>query len=132
MSTNVIIDIAKKIINSSSLIIVLDEFGKNLESFKEKPSESDLFILQQLAELAQSSNRHKLVVLTLKHLAFNEYANDLDQGPRRELAKVQGRFEEVMFIENPAETRRLISELFTSTNAQFGKATSQWLENTAH
>ena len=132
VSANEIIGVAKKITDFVSLVIVLDEFGKNLESFKEKPAESDLFILQQLAELAQSSNKHQLVVLTLKHLAFNEYANDLDQGPRRELAKVQGRFEEVMFIENPAETRRLISELFTTTNAEFGKATSQWLKKTAH
>jgi hypothetical protein len=128
---SVVLQTVRKITSEMPLLLVIDEFGKNLESFKEAPGESDLFILQQIAEIAQSSNKYPLVLLTLKHLAFNEYSNDLDQGPRRELAKVQGRFEEIMFIENPSETRRLVSQLFKSTNVPFIKKTNNWLTNHA-
>jgi energy-coupling factor transporter ATP-binding protein EcfA2 len=126
VSSDQLLTIVQEILKKRALLLVIDEFGKNLESFKEKPADSDLFILQQLAEIAQSETAFPLVFITLKHLAFNEYSNDLDQTPRRELAKVQGRFEEVMFVEDPAETRKLVAALFSSSNVQFDKATTTW------
>jgi energy-coupling factor transporter ATP-binding protein EcfA2 len=126
VSSDQLLTIVQVILKKRALLLVIDEFGKNLESFKEKPADSDLFILQQLAEIAQSETAFPLVFITLKHLAFNEYSNDLDQTPRRELAKVQGRFEEVMFVEDPAETRKLVAALFSSSNVQFDKATTTW------
>ena len=126
VSSDQLLTIVQEILKKRALLLVVDEFGKNLESFKEKPADSDLFILQQLAEIAQSETEFPLVFITLKHLAFNEYSNDLDQTPRRELAKVQGRFEEVMFVEDPAETRKLVAALFNSSNVQFDKVTTTW------
>lgn len=128
ISSDQLLPIVQEILKKRALLLVIDEFGKNLESFKEKPADSDLFILQQLAEIAQSETKFPLVFVTLKHLAFNEYSNDLDQTPRRELAKVQGRFEEVMFVEDPAETRKLVATLFSSSDVQFDKATTKWLK----
>lgn len=128
ISSDQLLSIVQEILKKRALLLVIDEFGKNLESFKEKPADSDLFILQQLAEIAQSETKFPLVFITLKHLAFNEYSNDLDQTPRRELAKVQGRFEEVMFVEDPAETRKLVANLFSTSDVQFDKATTKWLK----
>lgn len=126
VSLDEILEIVQNVISNNPLLLVIDEFGKNLESFREKPTDSDLYILQQLAELAQTNTKFPFILITLKHLAFSEYSNDLDQSPRRELAKVQGRFEEVMFVEDPAETRRLISQLFTTISSEFDDASEAW------
>ncbi len=123
-----ILEIVQTVLKKNPLLLVIDEFGKNLESFRENSGESDLFILQQLAEVAQSETPYPFVLITLKHLAFNEYSNDLDQSPRRELAKIQGRFEEVMFVEDPAETRRLVSQLFTVVSEEFTQSTADWYQ----
>lgn len=125
-TSNEIIGVLKEVLKKNPVLLVIDEFGKNLESFRDKPDESDLFVLQQLAELAQSKTDYPLVLMTLKHLSFSDYSNDLDQSPRRELAKIQGRFEEVMFVEDPSETRRLISQLFTEASAEFVDASRKW------
>lgn len=127
-SPDEILEIVQTVLKKNPLLLVIDEFGKNLESFRENSGESDLFILQQLAEVAQSETPFPFVLITLKHLAFNEYSNDLDQSPRRELAKIQGRFEEVMFVEDPAETRRLVSQLFTVVSKEFTQSTADWYQ----
>lgn len=125
---SVILSCVSKILDTTPLLLVLDEFGKNLEAFKDSSVKADLFILQQLAELAQSNTKNPLLLITLKHLAFNEYSSDLEQASRRELAKVQGRFEEIMFVENPAETRRLVAELFKPIGKGLQKDASRWVK----
>lgn len=128
-SPSIILSCVSKVLETSPLLLVLDEFGKNLEAFKDSSVKADLFILQQLAELAQSHTKNPLLIITLKHLAFNEYSSDLEQASRRELAKVQGRFEEIMFVENPAETRRLVAELFKPIGKGIQKDASKWVKD---
>jgi major membrane immunogen (membrane-anchored lipoprotein) len=126
-----LIQIVKDILQVRPLLIVLDEFGKNLEAFRDSTELSDLFLLQQLAELAQSKTKNPFLLITLKHLAFSEYSSDLEQNARRELSKVQGRFDEIMYVESGAETRRLIMELFADRTNEFHDAGKKWWKSNA-
>lgn len=91
------------------VLLVLDEFGKNLEAYAESGREGDVYLLQELAEWASGPDSLPLVLLTIQHLAFEAYAADATVAQRREWAKVQGRFEDIPFVDSPAATRSLIA-----------------------
>lgn len=92
------------------LLLVIDEFGKNLEAYSEEGSEADLYLLQELAEWASSAkDRLPLIVATIQHLSFESYAASDSAAKRREWGKVQGRFEDIPFVDSAAATRNLIA-----------------------
>lgn len=91
------------------LLLVIDEFGKNLEYFATSGSQGDPFLLQELAELTQGENALPLVVITLQHLSFDEYVQGSSTARRREWSKVQGRFQDIPYVETAAQARRLIA-----------------------
>ena len=91
------------------VLLVIDEFGKNLEAFADGGSEGDLYLLQELAEWAAGEERLPLVLITIQHLAFEAYAADATAAQRREWAKVQGRFEDISYVDTAAATRGLIA-----------------------
>lgn len=90
------------------VLLVVDEFGKNLEAFASGGSDADLYLLQELAEWASGDDRLPLVLVTIQHLAFEAYASDTTAAQRREWAKVQGRFEDISYVDSAAATRGLI------------------------
>ncbi len=90
------------------LILVIDELGKFLEYAVENPSQGDMFVLQSLAEFASRSNGTPLFLLTILHQAFEQYAQRLGKFQREEWAKVQGRFEDLAFMEPTEQVLRLI------------------------
>jgi len=94
------------------ILILIDEFGKNLEAFADAPSKADLFLLQELAEWTRGEDGIPLALVTLQHMAFDEYASGTSAMQRREWAKIQGRFEDVPFVDSPAQTRALIAAAF--------------------
>jgi hypothetical protein len=49
------------------------------------------------------------VLVTIQHLAFEAYAADATAAQRREWAKVQGRFEDISYVDSAAATRGLIA-----------------------
>lgn len=71
------------------LVGFIDEMGKFLESAVHDGA--DLYLFQQMAELAFHSNR-RLIVVGILHQAFEEYAHRLSRETRDEWAKIQGRF----------------------------------------
>lgn len=71
------------------LVVFIDEMGKFLESAAHDGA--DLYLFQQMAELAFRSNR-RLIVVGILHQAFEEYAHRLSREMRDEWAKIQGRF----------------------------------------
>jgi len=95
------------------ILVLVDEFGKNLEHYVEDPSHSDLFVLQQLAERAASTSEPPLVLVTLQHLAIDEYLATCTPQAQREWAKIQGRFSDLSFSESPKQVRRLIAAALT-------------------
>ena len=106
-----ILDEVSKIATSNprshgGLIIFIDEMGKFLEGAAQEGL--DLYIFQQLAELASRSNG-RLVVIGILHQAFEEYANRLSREMRAEWGKVQGRFIDLSLNTSGDEQITLIS-----------------------
>ncbi|MGH9030552.1 MAG: GmrSD restriction endonuclease domain-containing protein [Acidimicrobiia bacterium] len=91
------------------VLLVIDEFGKNLEHHA-AAAPGELFLLQELAELFSGTKGVRGGVLTLQHLAFEDYASTLTTTARREWAKVQGRFEDITFVDSPDQIVRLIAD----------------------
>jgi hypothetical protein len=108
------------------VLLLVDEFGKNLEAFADAPSEADLFLLQELAEWTRGGDGIPLAVVTLQHMAFDEYATGTSAAQRREWAKIQGRFEDIPFVDSPAQTRALIAAAFDDPSAQLQKSLRKW------
>lgn len=90
------------------MILVIDEFGKNLEAFADSGSDGDLYLLQELAEWANQGDGVPLLVVTIQHLAFDSYVTDATSAQRREWSKVQGRFEDIPFVDSGSATRQLV------------------------
>ncbi len=101
----------------TGLLLVVDELGKFLEYAAQNPADGDLFVLQSLAEFATRSKQTPLLMLTILHQAFEQYAQRLAASQREEWAKVQGRFEDVSFIEPTEQVLRLIGSAIQKTAA---------------
>ena len=118
--------LVQEILKRRPLLIAIDEFGKNLESFTDAPSASDLFVLQQLAELAQADTNNPLILITLQHLSFNEYVTGISFSGRKELSKIQGRFEEIPYNDSPEQYRRLVAEVFYEHKSSLVSEVDTW------
>jgi hypothetical protein len=98
---NIIVDAHAEIIrrgDTHGLLIILDELGKFLEFASFHPERQDVFLLQQLSELATRSNNSEPVFLIgLLHQGFSTYAEMLSRSAKREWEKIAGRFEELLF-----------------------------------
>ena len=100
--------------SSGGLVIFIDEMGKFLEAAAQDGR--DIYVFQQLAELASRSNGRLLIVGVL-HQAFEEYANKLSRELRDEWAKIQGRFVDLAVNTAGEEQIDLISRAIeTSTH----------------
>ena len=97
---------ASKPRSSGGLVIFIDEMGKFLEAAAQDGR--DIYVFQQLAELASRSNGRLLIVGVL-HQAFEEYANKLSRELRDEWAKIQGRFVDLVVNTAGEEQIDLIS-----------------------
>lgn len=108
------------------IFLLIDEFGKNLEALSGSPSAADLYLLQELAEQAHGNDGVPLVLVTLQHMAFDEYAGSASGIQRREWAKIQGRFEDIPFTDSPAQMRELIAAAFAEPAPFFTSTLSTW------
>ena len=126
---NMIQDLPRKIPTSAELIdvitemcavvpmlIMIDEFGKSIEYFTtNETQQSDLFLLQELAEMSGRRKKIPLTIITLQHMAFEEYAVGSSLTQKQEWSKIQGRFEDIPFANSPDQTRLLVSKTIQLT-----------------
>ncbi|MDP3893335.1 hypothetical protein [Nocardioides sp.] len=108
-------DAVMAISERAPVLLLLDEFGKTLEHFTTHAAvstEADLFVLQEIAELATDRQR-PVLLLTLQHLAFDDYVRTSSVAQRREWGKIAGRFEDVPFLETAEQSLRLIAGAVT-------------------
>jgi hypothetical protein len=91
------------------LVLIIDELGKPLEFAAAHPMESDLFLLQELAELANRSSETPLILVGVLHQSFERYTGHADSLSQREWAKIQGRFEDIVFLEPPNQQLWLLA-----------------------
>jgi hypothetical protein len=97
------------------VLIVIDEFGKNIEYLADGAPDGDLFVLQEIAEASSGPNGLPIAILTMQHLSIEDYLGAASTVQRREWGKIQGRFEEVAFVDSPQQVRRLAATVFDST-----------------
>ena len=100
----------------TGLLLVIDELGKFLEYAAQSPATGDVFVLQTLAEFATRSDQTPLFLLTILHQAFEQYAHRVAKSQREEWAKVQGRFEDIAFVEPAEQVLRLIGSAIKKTS----------------
>ncbi len=98
------------------LLLVIDELGKFLEHAAQHPAQGDVFVLQTLAEFATRSDQTPLFLITILHQAFEQYANKTAKSQREEWAKIQGRFEDIAFVEPADQVLRLIGSAIERTS----------------
>src|SRR5262249_10542618 len=81
-------DLVARTAKVAPVLVLIDEFGKNLEHFPRDQSDAqgDLYVLQELAEWASRADGIPLLLLTLQHLAFDEYVEGAIDRRRREFA----------------------------------------------
>ncbi|MCE5327910.1 MAG: hypothetical protein LLG01_16000 [Planctomycetaceae bacterium] len=91
------------------VLLVIDELGKLFEFAAHAPQKGDVFVLQELAEYASRSGDTPLLVLGILHQSFEEYGRYLDSVSRTEWSKIQGRFQDVAFLEPPEQVLRMIA-----------------------
>jgi len=125
---NVILNLTKQLSKIRPIIFVVDEFGKNLEAYVDAPAKGDPYILQALAELGQGTQALPIFILTLQHLSFDEYVQGTTVGQRREWAKIQGRFQDIPFIESALQSRRLIASVFEQNDPTVKIRYQTWLD----
>ena len=70
-SPSALVEIARRLAEDSPLLLIVDEFGKNLEAVRDG-GEADPYLLQQLAEAGQGSGL-PIFVVTLQHLSFEDH-----------------------------------------------------------
>ena len=124
---------ARVISEAAPVLLILDEFGKTLEHFSARASDgadvaADLFVLQELAEQATGEKASTLFTFTLQHLAFDDYVRQASAQQRREWGKVQGRFEDVSFLESAEQSLRLVAGALDDSGVTrtFGKRRHEW------
>ena len=128
-SVSELVEIARCMASQDPLLIVIDEFGKNLEAAGDNES-SDIYLLQRLAEAGQGAGL-PIFVVTLQHLSFEEYLADVDDRQRRDWAKVQGRFVDIAFTESAPQTRALIAQAFRVSDQQLHQRIDKWARHHA-
>lgn len=91
------------------ILLVIDELGKFLEYEARHYGANDIYLLQQLAEKACEGHECNLLMFVLLHQSFEQYAKGLGESLKNEWAKIQGRFEEVPFLESTEQTLKVVS-----------------------
>ncbi|MEX2381625.1 MAG: hypothetical protein WD490_04525 [Opitutales bacterium] len=115
-STKALVEIYEEVAESVShlgtghrgVLLVIDELGKFLEHAASHPGDGDIFVLQELAELA-ARRKEPFLILTVLHQSLDHYAENLSQSRRAEWQKIQGRYEDVAFEEATAQVLRLVA-----------------------
>ena len=111
-----IIDLITSLASVSPVLLMIDEFGKNIEYFADGGNDGDLFLLQELAEMSGKSRRMHLHIVTMQHMAFGEYVAGTLAGRMREWGKIQGRFEDIHFSNSLEHTRAVLGSSLESDN----------------
>lgn len=131
LSAREVCDVARDLCSVQPVVLVIDEFGKNLEAYAASGREGDPYLLQLLAEASQGESALPLVLITMQHLAFDEYAQGTSANRRREWAKVQGRFQDIPYVEAPREAWRLIGAAVHTSSTAIDQAIDDWYRNNA-
>jgi len=111
-------------VGNKGLIVLIDEFGQFLEYAASVESTDNLLLAQQLAEESSRAKDGSLLFLTFLHQSVAHYSRSGDSAQFTEWQKVQGRFREVAFNEDPENQYELIHGAVSSLENTF--AIEKW------
>lgn len=111
------------------LVLVVDEFGRFLDGDVEHATQA-LALIQDLAELANRRTNPQLHLLVLLHQNFEQYTTGLARSRRNDWAKVQGRFRQFSFQENPEGLYEAIAKSL-ATSPELGTRITAWADEMA-
>ena len=97
------------------IIIIVDELGKLLEHAALQPEESDLHILQEMAEAASRSYEYPIWFITILHQEFSQYASRLGRRHQQEWSKVQQRFFDAPCTLDDTDALQLVATALNSS-----------------
>jgi ABC-type molybdenum transport system ATPase subunit/photorepair protein PhrA len=132
-----VLELIRRTAQRQPLLIIIDEFGKNLEYFADNYNDGDLFFLQELAEIASGRRAAPVHLLTFQHAPFSEYTAGTTSLQRREWRKIQGRFHDVSYTDDSSDVAALTNGALARSldeNAEralgqyAGTVTAQWCE----
>ncbi|MFI5685821.1 ATP-binding protein [Streptomyces sp. NPDC051636] len=133
-TTDSLLNAVTTLCGKAPLLLIIDEFGKTLEHLasasESSNAESDVFLLQLLAEKGAGANGLPLFVFTLQHLAFTDYASRSSAVQTQEWAKIQGRFEDVTFAPNLGDAVYLLQRKLS--HSEVAKQGRKLVEAQAH
>ncbi|NJL07065.1 MAG: hypothetical protein HC900_01485 [Methylacidiphilales bacterium] len=95
------------------LAIVWDEFGRHLEGLVNEGRSRELDAVQRLAEWAVRSHGPSASLTLLLHQNLLAYATVLNQTSRNEWRKIEGRFEQIRFVEDSQELYELAATIIS-------------------
>ena len=105
-------------IGYKGLLLAIDELGKFLEYEARHTGTNNIYLLQGLAELSQSNHETKFAIVVMLHQSIEQYATGLGATLKNEWAKVQGRFENIPFLDTSEQTLIIVA---TAIEQQFDK-----------
>lgn len=94
------------------IVIIIDEMGKFLEA-SALGSGDDVYFFQELAEAAARTSG-RIVVISILHQSFGQYAARLGIDTRDDWAKIQGRFSDIPLVAASDEVVELIGRAIES------------------
>lgn len=98
----------------AGIFIAIDEMGKFLEHDAINPESDNAYLLQELGELTlkRSTDKGRILLLGIMHHSADYYLRRQGKEAINEWRKVEGRFEQLAFIENSEHMLRLLSRMF--------------------
>lgn len=101
----------------AGILLVIDEFGRQLEYMLSASGEDDFALLQNLAEATGFSSA-PLSFVIIQHFGLEHYATGLLGKRRYEWEKVKGRFQEVILSNSDTDAAYIVSNVLREQNDQ--------------
>lgn len=117
--------------DTDRVAIVWDEFGRHLEGLVMDGRARDLDALQDLSELVVRPSGPSISLTLLLHQNVLAYAQNLNQTSRSEWRKIEGRFDQMRFVEDSQELYGLISGIVSSRRPGSGAHSDALLAKSA-
>lgn len=102
-----VLDALDRLTGADRVAVVWDEFGRHLEGIVNEGRARELDAVQRLAEWAVRARSPAASFTLLLHQNLLAYASALNQTSRNEWRKVEGRFEQIRFVEDSQELYEL-------------------------
>ena len=97
------------------VLVIVDELGKFLEFAAIHPQQSDVFVLQELAESAARSGDAPLLVLGMLHQNPGAYAHKLSRARQTDWEKVAQRFRQITLFPSDVERMDMVGRALQQT-----------------